>query len=237
MTLVNADTGEVVAPLTGTEATALTMAEATIEAGLATFVEVGEALCSIRDARLYRASHPTFEAYCRERWNLARSTAYQLIDAADVVSAMADTDAPPPATERQARALAPLKADPEKMADAMRAAAERTAGKPTAAAIADEVKKIVDQEKARRADLAELRAWEAANQPPGFDPERNAEMVRQRGALNRLCRDIAVFDDPAEFVAAHLADDAVDRLRDIAGNADHASRWLNGFLAEMEQHR
>lgn len=35
--------------------------EAIIERGLATFVEVGTALAEIRDNRLYRESHGTFE--------------------------------------------------------------------------------------------------------------------------------------------------------------------------------
>lgn len=237
MTLVNADTGEVVAPMSADEAQALAADESIIEAGLATFVEVGEALCDIRDRRLYRLSHGTFEAYCRERWGMSRQRAHQFIDSAEVVGALSTIVDTPPATESQARALAPLKADPEKMADAMRTAVERTAGKPTAAAIAEAVDEIVGEAQRKRADIAELREWEAANQPPGFDPDHNAEMVRQRGALNRLCRDIAAFDDPAAFVAAHLADNAADRLQDIANNADAAYGWLDGFLAEMESHR
>ena len=46
---------------------------------------------SIRERRLYRASlfHPegyaTFEDYCRERWGLKQTTAYQMIEAANVV--------------------------------------------------------------------------------------------------------------------------------------------------------
>jgi hypothetical protein len=46
--------------------------EAVVERGLTTFIEVGEALREIRDARLYKASHGTFEAYLRERWAISR---------------------------------------------------------------------------------------------------------------------------------------------------------------------
>ena len=54
---------------------ALTECEAVIERGLRTFVEVGEALLRIRDERLYRETHGTFEDYCRERWAMRREVA------------------------------------------------------------------------------------------------------------------------------------------------------------------
>ena len=38
--------------------------ELVIERGLKTFVEVGAALLGIRDGRLYRETHATFEDYC-----------------------------------------------------------------------------------------------------------------------------------------------------------------------------
>ena len=49
------------AALSKSENTALAECEAVIERGLATFVEVGRALLHIRDERLYRAAHRTFE--------------------------------------------------------------------------------------------------------------------------------------------------------------------------------
>ena len=58
--------------------------------------------------RLYRATHGTFEDYCREKWNLSRPRAYELMNAANVVSAKADKSAI--TSERQARELA--KVDP-----------------------------------------------------------------------------------------------------------------------------
>ena len=84
--------------------------EAVIERGLKTFCEVGEALMAIRDGRLYRESHSTFEAYCTSRWGMSRPYAYNLMDAAGVVinlrmSAIADIL---PVTESQARPLAAL---------------------------------------------------------------------------------------------------------------------------------
>ena len=46
--------------LSTTESRELERCEATIEAGLQTFVEVGTALLKIREGRLYRATHRTF---------------------------------------------------------------------------------------------------------------------------------------------------------------------------------
>ncbi len=49
------------------------------------FYEAGRALRELRDRRLYRSTHPTFEGYCRDRFGFERRHPYQLIDAASVV--------------------------------------------------------------------------------------------------------------------------------------------------------
>jgi hypothetical protein len=119
--------------LTVVEVRALAEREAVIERGLATFVEVGSALGEIRDERLYRADHGTFEDYCQQRWNLSRAHAYRMIDAAAAVSPIGDTGLPVPANEGQARELARVPAD--RRAEVWQQTIERTDGKPTAAAI------------------------------------------------------------------------------------------------------
>lgn len=65
--------------------------EKTIEKGLATFIEVGEALAEIRDKRLYRDSHKTFQAYCKDRWGHNKEWANRLISAADTVQTTVQT--------------------------------------------------------------------------------------------------------------------------------------------------
>ena len=84
--------------------------EQTIERGLQTFVEVGQALAEIRDGRLYRATHDTFESYLSGRWNISRSRGYRLIDASAVVDALSPFG-DIPANEAQARELVPLLRD------------------------------------------------------------------------------------------------------------------------------
>jgi hypothetical protein len=48
------------------------------------FAEVGNALLAIREAKLYRAEHGTFEAYCLKRWGFSASRARRLIGAAEI---------------------------------------------------------------------------------------------------------------------------------------------------------
>ena len=73
-----------------------------------TFVEVGRALMTIRDRKLYRANYATFEAYCRERWDLSRPYAYQLIDASVVVENLSGITDIVPENVAQVRPLVSL---------------------------------------------------------------------------------------------------------------------------------
>ncbi|MBE9209926.1 hypothetical protein IQ244_26215 [Nostoc sp. LEGE 06077] len=49
------------------------------------FFEAGKALAELRDRRLYRSTHRTFEEYCRDRFGFERRHPYRLIEAAVVV--------------------------------------------------------------------------------------------------------------------------------------------------------
>jgi hypothetical protein len=109
--------------LTVDESRRLVELERTIEHGLATFIEVGGALMEIRDSRLYRGEHRTFEDYCRKEWKMSRPRVYQLIGAAGVAT--------PPTSERQARPLTKL--EPEHQPIAWNRAVEIADGKPPTA--------------------------------------------------------------------------------------------------------
>lgn len=109
----------------------LAAAEKTIRRGLKTFVAVGEALLTIRDARLYRGTHDSFDAYCRARWGLSATHGNRLIQAAEVVALLPPIGAVPE-TESQARELAPLLDRPGLMRRSWAAVVHRTGGKPTA---------------------------------------------------------------------------------------------------------
>lgn len=82
------------AELTHAEATRLARLERTVDRAVAVVGRIaGEALATIRDERLYRLTHATFEAYCAERWGFSRATAYRMIDAAGASADRADHDA------------------------------------------------------------------------------------------------------------------------------------------------
>ena len=65
--------------------------EQVIETGLAALTSVGDALADIRDGRMYRATHSTFEAYCKDRWQIGRSQAYRMIDHSLVIDAIGES--------------------------------------------------------------------------------------------------------------------------------------------------
>jgi hypothetical protein len=77
-------------PLSETESAALAQLEAVVDRGLASFVEVGNALLAIRAKKLYRGVSDTFEGYCQVKWNFSRRRADQLIDAASIVATFGD---------------------------------------------------------------------------------------------------------------------------------------------------
>lgn len=130
------------AALDRSEAGRLESCEARIERGLATFVDVGQALLEVRDGRLYRAGHGTFEDYCRERWGMVASRARQLIAAAETAATVTDVtpDLPTPRNEAVARELAPLRSDPPRLREAWQQAVEEHGPEPTAAQVRDKVR-------------------------------------------------------------------------------------------------
>lgn len=88
--------------------------EAVVRRGLQSFLEVAAALLEIRDRRLYRESHPTFEAYVRERFDLARTTAYGLLDAGRVASNVSAEGQTSALSLSHLRLLAPLEPDEQR---------------------------------------------------------------------------------------------------------------------------
>jgi hypothetical protein len=112
------------------EADQLTVCEAVVDEGLRTFVEVGTALATIRDGKLYRQTHNDFASYLSDRFGIGRSQGYRLIDAAAVaLSPIGDTIT----NEAQARELVTLLDDPDRMRDVV--AKAEASGKITAASL------------------------------------------------------------------------------------------------------
>ena len=110
--------------LNGQEMTRLSALEETVERGRQTFIEVGNALSEIRESRLYRETHKTFESYCQDRWGWSRQQAGRLIRAADAAENVTQglqkpshrgflkmEPYPQPTSERQTRPLTSLNKD------------------------------------------------------------------------------------------------------------------------------
>lgn len=70
--------------ITKLEAGRLADLEIVIEKGKRSFVEVGNALAEIRNARLYRKEFKTFDGYCEAKWGWTRSYACRLIESAEI---------------------------------------------------------------------------------------------------------------------------------------------------------
>jgi phage N-6-adenine-methyltransferase len=143
--------------------------EAVIERGLATFIEVGHALLEIRDSRLYRETYCTFEDYCRERWGFSRPRAYELMHAAEVVSAIADTQGP--RNEAVARELAPLRKEPEQLRETWAEAIEQHGPQPTAA----QVREVVEERRNGKLDVHFSSATDEWATPQDLFDVLNAE--------------------------------------------------------------
>lgn len=99
------------AELSAKERAHLEICESALDVLKLAFWRAGKALRVIRDARLYRETHPSFEAYLDDRWGLSRPYAYNLIDSAPFVEQIVNTPAKDTINERQARELVPLSRD------------------------------------------------------------------------------------------------------------------------------
>jgi hypothetical protein len=121
------------------DVTSLAQHEAAIEAERDGFLDrTSSHFVAIRDGRLYARTHPTFQAYCTERWGLTERHVNRLIQHAGVSAILGPIG--PEINEAQARELAPLLDQPEAMRQAWEQVNEQTDGKPTAAAIRNVVR-------------------------------------------------------------------------------------------------
>jgi hypothetical protein len=227
------------------EALALEQHEAVIERGINTFIEVGEALLHIRDERLYRATHTTFEEYCRERWNMSRPRAYQLIDAANIAANLSTgVDIAAPTSERQVRPLAPL--SPEDQRTVWAQAVEESNGEQPAPLTLRELTKLVKKRmKERRAEAgivdAPAKPASANELPPMSRKEYREwrEECRVNEERNSHVWDIIRACEALNAPQLPLSEIAVETLEmdgpdvDWVGQAENALRNLEIFVEEL----
>ncbi|MBE9107365.1 hypothetical protein IQ229_21265 [Nostoc cf. edaphicum LEGE 07299] len=112
------------------------------------FFEAGKALAELRDRRLYRSSHRTFEDYCRDRFGHSRRQSYLLMDAAVVFDNLVEIcdqfDHKLPTAEGQVRPITKL--EPHEQQEAWLRAVEVAGGKvPTGRIVKDVVQRIMER--------------------------------------------------------------------------------------------
>jgi N6-adenosine-specific RNA methylase IME4 len=155
------------AVLSAEEQADLQRLEGIIEANMAAFDRCLEALIEFHAKRLYRATHTSFDAYCRERWNFSRQRAEQLRDWIEVRASLAATMvAAPEINERQARAL--KKAPEEERGEVYQEAERRHGRAPTGRELQEVIEErqgaglAADERQRTQAFLDDHRARQAA---------------------------------------------------------------------------
>ncbi|MFW9259336.1 hypothetical protein [Nostoc sp. CALU 546] len=112
------------------------------------FFEAGKALMELRDRKLYRSTHKTFEEYCRDRFGHNRRQSYLLMDAAVIFDNLEQkcdrSDHILPTNEWQIRPLTKL--DPDIQPEAWEQAVESANGKvPSHRLVKDVVQRIMER--------------------------------------------------------------------------------------------
>ena len=112
------------------------------------FYQAGLALQLLRDKKLYRSTHNTFQEYCQDRFGFTKRSAYYLIDAVQIVDNLQKSEPLVhimPTSERQCRALKSLK--PSQQQEAWNKAVARAKGKvPSSRIVRDVVNQIKNQD-------------------------------------------------------------------------------------------
>jgi DNA modification methylase len=111
-------------------------------------MEAAKALLTIRERKLFSATHETFEAYALERWGYERAYSYRLCQWAEVAGNLS-TIGDFPKTESHARPLFGLSPDQQK--SAWKQVERRLGGQKTAAEIESVVKDYLTPNRAKKA--------------------------------------------------------------------------------------
>lgn len=167
--------------------------EAKIQAAAQTFVDAGQALVVIRDRRLYRETHATFEDYCRQRWGFNRSRASQLIGAHELSTIVDTAGMAPLRNEAQARELIPLRDEPKAVCDALAEARQQHGPQPTAA----QIREVVRPPEPPGSDMRFSRIENAADSLRTLPPVSQLAWPTEPG-------DVAAMDDALAFLDGWL---------------------------------
>lgn len=153
-------------PLSTEDKAELKAAECTIAGGWETFVKVGQALAKIRDERLYREQHKSFEAYTRDKWQYGKAYASRLIGAAETVEDLKPTgEKTLPVNEAQVRPLLALPR--EKRPEAWKKIIEQAGGKKLTARLVSQIASDLQggkKPKTKKAKRASASDWQKVSE-------------------------------------------------------------------------
>lgn len=220
--------------LTTVERSRLAECEEVIAHGVTVFVRVGRALAEIRDGKLYRETHATFEAYCQERWQISRPRAYEIMDQARVSTELHTAAGLSDASDISTRDARHLKLHIEDAKNEIRERVEAGA-EPEAA-----VQATVERHRQERRE--ERRAKE--RQEPGPPPE--VEPSHDEGGFDKEKEIIALIEESARLadeLASHRSTDAgreIERLHTLVqGQSSRIATLTTQYkeAAEMAQKR
>ena len=208
--------------------------ENVIENARRSFVDMGRALLAIRTERLYSREYSTFAEYLEARWDVSEAYANRVINAA-LVAIKATPIGVEINSEAQARELADLADEPERIREVWDEATRRAAGGRVTAALIKEVRKAFDQpdppalegeivdplaavpaaEAADAAKLADRLESTPADRDPETSPEDSA--VATTGQPEE---DHPGTADPGDEGAVPAASDAQPPVDDVSNDVD-----------------
>lgn len=199
----------------------------------------GKALQSIRDRKLYRHTHATFEEYVQDRWEMSERAAYQAIEEwplAELVQQVLGK----PATPSHIRALLPVahRFGVAPAADLYQQLAPRATddGLRLTAALTSRVVQAVLAQTDAKAEAPQFqeaaRQLMSAKALPALEPAKAPEAAPAPKAVTSAVGSVAPAsgDQPANAVAAAV--EARD-LQKIAG--DHGQATMVGAVIEPPQ--
>lgn len=230
---------DVTKTLTDPERMRLEECEQIIRKGLGTFLAVGRALAEIHDNRLYRETHNDFRPYCKDVWDLGKSTAYQKMDGyravkllEDKMSAIADisdddkssaiaelseggstsNDIVLPLNEYQTKPLAKLKKDPDALLKAWSIVQQTLKENPKAKLTGALVKKAVREVKGEK------------------QKKRNGKKTKELESTERLS---PLFKKQCQVMADVVMEERNNRWQTTSKK--QAVKWLGYLLSLTEE--
>jgi hypothetical protein len=256
------DPGSATITVTAVEVTELTQEEQSDRLHLErkverAFFEAGKALAQLRDRRLYRSSHRTFEDYCRDRFGHSRRQSYLLMDAAVVFDNLVEIcdqfDHKLPTAEGQVRPMTKL--EPQEQQEVWVKAVEQAGGKvPPARIVKDVVQRIMERTKVPNTyqigevcqiitkDNPELRGkggcWGIVSQVNDFsctvkmwDSEYTVALqhLKSYNYLPAECEQMRVICDRINRVYSDLLEESVQKFLEMLGKLNRA------YLTDLEE--